>query len=72
LLNTPIALVTIVGEHEQSCAGAAGTALSRTPRDHAFCAYTILDDTLMVVEDAERDPRFRVETAVQKSATVAA
>jgi signal transduction histidine kinase/DNA-binding response OmpR family regulator len=59
LLNTPIALVTIVGEHEQSCAGAAGTALSRTPRDHAFCAYTILDDTLMVVEDAERDPRFR-------------
>ncbi|TBC01445.1 EAL domain-containing protein [Rhizobium ruizarguesonis] len=35
-----------------------GLTEKKIPRDHAFCNYTILDDTPLVIPDAEKDSRF--------------
>ena len=35
-----------------------GIGLGETPCDTSFCAHTLMDDDMMVVEDARRDPRF--------------
>ena len=59
LTGAPIALLTLVDERRQwfkSNVGLEGT--SETPRDIAFCSYTILGDELFVVPDALQDPRF--------------
>ncbi len=55
----PIALITLVDERRQwfkSNVGLAGTA--ETPRDIAFCSYTIQGDDVMEVPNALGDARF--------------
>jgi len=59
LLSCPISLVSLVGEHTQRFKARVGLEIDGTPREHAFCRYTILQDEVMVVEDARADPRFR-------------
>lgn len=59
LTGAPIALMTLVDERRQwfkSNVGLEGA--TETPRDIAFCSYTILDEQLFVVPDAMKDPRF--------------
>jgi signal transduction histidine kinase/ActR/RegA family two-component response regulator len=58
LTNCPIALATIVERDSQWFVGRHGIDLFGTPRSQAFCAYTILSDEILVVEDATKDPRF--------------
>jgi GAF domain-containing protein len=56
---TPIALVTLITEDRQWFKARMGLDMSETPRDHAFCAHAIRDpSTIMVVQDATKDPRF--------------
>jgi diguanylate cyclase (GGDEF)-like protein/PAS domain S-box-containing protein len=58
-VGVPIALVTLVDADRQwfkSNVGLAGA--TQTPRDVAFCSYTILGDDVFVVPDASADPRF--------------
>ena len=58
-VGAPIALVSLVDAERQwfkANTGLDGT--SETPRDVAFCGYTILDDDVFVVPDARTDPRF--------------
>jgi diguanylate cyclase (GGDEF)-like protein/PAS domain S-box-containing protein len=55
----PIALITLVDERRQwfkSNVGLAGTA--ETPRDIAFCSYTIQGNDLMEIPNALGDARF--------------
>jgi diguanylate cyclase (GGDEF)-like protein len=59
MFECPIALVTLVGEHDQWFKAKCGLEIDGTERDAAFCATTIRSSAVLVVEDASGDPRFK-------------
>jgi len=59
LVNTPIALVTLIDADQQWHKAREGTEVPTLPREHAFCRYNLLGDDIMEVGDATRDERFR-------------
>ena len=58
ICETPISLVSIVDRDEQKFWARTGLEATSTPRDWAFCAHTIMEQDMLVVEDATRDERF--------------
>ncbi|CUA85150.1 MULTISPECIES: GAF domain-containing protein [Gulbenkiania] len=56
--QVPIALVTLVDHDRQWFKSACGLDTPETSREVSFCAHTVVDRQLMVVENALLDPRF--------------
>lgn len=59
LFRVPIAVVTLLDAHEQWFKARCGIAKCGTPRDQAFCNWTILSDDVFVIDDASKSPLFR-------------
>jgi signal transduction histidine kinase/DNA-binding response OmpR family regulator len=58
VLDVPTVLITLLDEERQWFKSRVGLEATETPREQAFCGYTILADEVMQVRDATRDPRF--------------
>ena len=56
--NCPVALVTLIDSTHQWFKGKCGTNLKSNKRDASFCSHTILNNDILIVEDALKDERF--------------
>ncbi|ALT78366.1 sensor domain-containing phosphodiesterase [Paucibacter sp. KCTC 42545] len=57
LFGVPISLVTLLDSERQWFKSRQGLDVIETPRDIAFCDITIRGSAVLVIEDAEHDPR---------------
>lgn len=57
--DTEIALVSLVDTDRQWFKSSCGLDASETPRDIAFCAYTILENRVNYIPDASKDERLK-------------
>lgn len=58
IFDVQVAYVSLVNEERQWFKAIHGTGLRELDRKDSFCAYTIDNDALLVVEDLTRDARF--------------
>ncbi len=59
ILNTPIALVSLVDRERQWFKSRMGLDAEQTRRDISFCGHAIVQGDVLVVEDARADHRFQ-------------
>jgi PAS domain S-box-containing protein len=62
--NAPIGLVSIVEAQRQIFVGKSGLDVCETSRKDSFCAHCMMGESAMIVPDATRDERFRLNPLV--------
>lgn len=58
ICQTPISLVSLIDENRQWFKARIGLEVPETNRDIAFCSHVLLEEDMMVVENALEDERF--------------
>lgn len=58
MFDVPITFISLIGAERQWFKSRIGLEAAESPRDLAFCAYTIMDTEPMVVPDTVLDQRF--------------
>ncbi len=58
ICGVPISALSLVDEDRQWFKASEGLTVKSTPREWAFCDHTIRQSDLLLVEDAQADPRF--------------
>ena len=56
--DVPIVLVSLLDTNRQWFKASVGTDLCETAREYSFCSHVILRDEILVIPDAQDDPRF--------------
>lgn len=56
--DVPIAVISLVDEERQWFKSLVGLDVCSTSRDISFCTHSILQDEILIVEDATKDERF--------------
>jgi diguanylate cyclase (GGDEF)-like protein len=64
ILQTPIALITLVDADRQWFKSRVGYDRSETPFELSFCAHAILEEGIFEVPDTDNDERFRLNDLV--------
>jgi GAF domain-containing protein len=62
--EVPMCTITLLDKARQRIKAAQGIEPGETPRDVAFCNYTVLSDEVFVVPDALEDDRFKANPFV--------
>lgn len=58
LLESPVSLITLIDRDIQYIISNHGIEIDQMPRETSFCTHAIMQDDIMVVEDARKDSRF--------------
>lgn len=58
ICNTPISLITLMGEDIQWIKASQGADIKEMPRSTSFCTHAIEMEEMMIVENASLDERF--------------
>ena len=70
ICETPISLITLIDSDRQWFKSKVGMDIAQTSRDVSFCAHALVDNKMLVVEDASKDPRFADNPYVTAEAPV--
>lgn len=65
ICQTPVALISLLDDKRQWFKSIIGADVRETPKEHAFCAHTIVaTEDIMIVSDAREDARFAANPLV--------
>lgn len=64
VFDVPVALITLVDENRQWFLSRCGLDVAETDRNISFCAHTLHEEVMLVIEDTLADPRFAANPLV--------